>query len=122
MTTERLRVGIDGDALRKPMSGVGQYIYQLCRELEALLPEAELYAYSRLSADRLALPSTRWVLRQEQSPVWRKLPSFIWLKTRGARLCRRDRCLLGRSHATPSLVRAHPHGGYGARPESPVGP
>ena len=91
MTTERLRVGIDGDALRQPMSGVGQYIYQLCRELEALLPEAEFYAYSRLPADHLALPSARWVLRQEQSPVWRKLPSFIWLKTRGAQLCRRDR-------------------------------
>ena len=104
MTTERLRVGIDGDALRKPMSGVGQYIYQLCRELEALLPEAELYAYSRLPADRLDLPSARWALRQEQTPLWRKLPSFIWLKTRGARLCRRDR--LGVFWAGRTL---HPH-------------
>lgn len=91
MTTERLRMGIDGDALRRPMSGVGQYIFQLCRELESLLPSADFYVYSRLPADGLALPSSRWVLRQEPRAIWRKLPSFLWLKTRGRTMCLRDR-------------------------------
>lgn len=86
-----LRIGIDGEALRQPLSGVGQYVLQLCRELESLLPLASFYAYARLPADRLALPSPRWTLRREPDPRWRRLPSFLWLKTRGAQLCREDR-------------------------------
>lgn len=86
-----LRIGIDGEALRLPLSGVGQYVLQLCRELETLWPEAQLFAYARLPAERLALPSARWTLRQEPRPALRRLPSFLWLKTRGAALCRRDR-------------------------------
>ncbi|HEY2927882.1 glycosyltransferase family 4 protein [Piscinibacter sp.] len=87
-----LRLGIDGDALRTPLSGVGQYIFQLCRELERLLPNARLFAYSRLPAQRLALPSPRWTLRREPVAALRRLPSFLWLKTRGAALCAED-CL-----------------------------
>ena len=86
-----LRIGIDGEALRTPLSGVGQYVLQLCRELETLWPDAQLFAYARLPADKLALPSARWTLRQEARAPLRRLPSFLWLKTRGAALCRRDR-------------------------------
>ena len=86
-----LRIGIDGEALRAPLSGVGQYVLQLARGLDELLPDALFFAYARLPAERLVLPSPRWVLRQEAWPPLRRLPSFAWLKTRGARLCRRDR-------------------------------
>lgn len=89
--TPPLRIGIDGEALRTPLSGVGQYVLHLARALEPLLPEAEFFAYARLPAERLALPSPRWVLRQEPRSAWRRVPSFAWLKTRGAGLCRRDR-------------------------------
>jgi hypothetical protein len=89
-TSEALRIGIDGEALRTPLSGVGQYVLQLCRELEALLPDAQLFAYARLPAERLALPSPRWTLRRERHAALRRLPSFLWLKTRGAALARRD--------------------------------
>jgi glycosyltransferase involved in cell wall biosynthesis len=85
------RIGIDGEALKLPLSGVGQYVLQLCRELELLWPDATLFAYARLPASQLALPSARWTLRQEPRPLLRRLPSFLWLKTRGAALCRRDR-------------------------------
>ncbi|HEY5955078.1 MAG TPA: glycosyltransferase family 1 protein [Polyangiaceae bacterium] len=86
-----LRLGIDGDALRNPLSGVGRYILNLCRELERILPNAHLFAYSRFPRTRLVLPSARWVLRTEPSKVFRRLPSFVWLKTRGGQMCRRDR-------------------------------
>ncbi|HEY6510922.1 MAG TPA: glycosyltransferase family 1 protein [Burkholderiaceae bacterium] len=88
---EGLRIGIDGEALRAPLSGVGQYVLQLARGLEELLPDARFFAYARLPAARLVLPSSRWRLRVESSPVLRRLPSFLWLKTCGAQLCRRDR-------------------------------
>lgn len=85
-----LRIGIDGEALRFPLYGVGRYVYNLCRELDALLPTARFFAYSRLPAERLQLPSSRWVVRSETSPLLRRLPSFLWLKTRGRRLCETD--------------------------------
>ena len=86
-----MRLGIDGEALRLPLSGVGQYVHNLCQELEQLWPQAEFFAYARIAAERLALPSPRWKLRQERNAALRKLPSFLWLKTRGAALCREDK-------------------------------
>src|SRR5580693_8300073 len=86
-----LRVGIDGDALRAPLSGVGYYIFNLCRELDALLPEALFIAYSRLPAAAVLLPSPRWQLRSEPVVALRRLPSFVWLKTRCRAMCASDR-------------------------------
>ncbi len=64
-----LLIGIDGDALRSPLSGVGHYIFNLARELDELLPEASFIAYSRLPAGNLKLPSTRWRLQVNR---WRR--------------------------------------------------
>jgi glycosyltransferase involved in cell wall biosynthesis len=86
-----LRIGIDGDALRAPLSGVGYYIFNLCRELDALLPEALFIAYSRLPAPAVLLPSPRWQLRTEPFVAFRRLPSFLWLKTRCRAMCASDR-------------------------------
>ena len=85
-----LRIGMDGDALRVPLSGVGQYIFNLCRELDALLPEAGFIAYSRLSSPAVRLPSPRWQLRTEPLVAFRRLPSFVWLKTRCRAMCESD--------------------------------
>jgi glycosyltransferase involved in cell wall biosynthesis len=86
-----IRIGVDGDALRLPLTGVGQYVLHLSRELDRLLPDAEFFLYSRLASDRLAVPSDRWFLRLEQVRVCRSMPSFLWLKTRGRALCNADR-------------------------------
>jgi glycosyltransferase involved in cell wall biosynthesis len=86
-----LRIGIDGDALRTPLSGVGHYIFNLCRELDGLLPEASFIAYSRLPAAAVRLPSPRWRLRTEPVVALRRLPSFVWLKTRCRAFCGADR-------------------------------
>jgi glycosyltransferase involved in cell wall biosynthesis len=85
-----LRIGMDGDALRAPLSGVGHYIFNLCRELDALLPEARFIAYSRLPSPAVLLPSPRWQLRTEALVAFRRLPSFVWLKTRCRAMCESD--------------------------------
>ncbi len=85
-----LRIGIDGEALRKPLSGVGKYVFHLSRELSGLLPQAEFFLYTRLAPERHELPSERFVVRRETSPAWRRVPSFLWLKTRGKALCAAD--------------------------------
>ena len=86
-----LRIGVDGDALRPPLSGVGHYVFNLCSELEALLPTATFIAYSRLSSSEIILPSDKWRLRSEPVPIFRRLPSFVWFKTRGRAMCAADR-------------------------------
>jgi len=86
-----LRIGIDGDALRAPLTGVGQYVFNLCRELDALMPEASFILYSRLPAAAVLLPSPRWELRSEPVVAFRRLPSFVWLKTRCRAMCVSDR-------------------------------
>jgi glycosyltransferase involved in cell wall biosynthesis len=88
--TRPFRLGIDGDALKAPLSGVGHYVFNIARELELLFPRAELFAYSRLDAAALRLPSDRWTVRQEPRRQLRRLPSFLWLKTRGRQLAQRD--------------------------------
>jgi glycosyltransferase involved in cell wall biosynthesis len=85
-----LRIGMDGDALRVPLSGVGHYVFNLCKELDAVLPEASFIAYSRLPAAAVALPSPRWQLRSEPIVAFRRLPSFVWLKTRCRAMCQSD--------------------------------
>jgi glycosyltransferase involved in cell wall biosynthesis len=86
-----LRIGIDGDALRAPLSGVGFYVYNLCLELDALMPDDAFIVYSRLPAAGIRLPSPRWQLRTEPIVAFRRLPSFLWLKTRCRALCTSDK-------------------------------
>ena len=54
------------------------------------MPEASFIAYSRLPATAVSLPSPRWQLRSESVEAFRRLPSFVWLKTRGRALCALD--------------------------------
>lgn len=93
MTTDALpalRIGLDAEALRLPLSGVGHYVLNLCLALDRLWPEAEFFVYGRLPAQRLAPLPPRWTLRQEPWAWARRLPSFLWLRTRGRALCRAD--------------------------------
>jgi glycosyltransferase involved in cell wall biosynthesis len=81
---------MDGDALRAPLSGVGHYVFNLCSELETMLPEASFIAYSRLPAAAVQLPSPQWQLRSEPVAAFRRLPSFVWFKTRCRAMCSSD--------------------------------
>jgi glycosyltransferase involved in cell wall biosynthesis len=86
-----IRIGVDGDSLRLPLTGVGQYVFHLAHELDGLLPEVTFFLYSRLAPSRLAVPSPRWLVRTDEGSVYRSMPSFLWLKTRGRSLCIADR-------------------------------
>ena len=89
--TRPLRIGIDGEALRQPLTGVGRYVFHVGRALERLLPEAEFFAYARCPEDELALPSARWRARIETSEMWRRLSSMAWVKWRSHAFIRQDR-------------------------------
>jgi glycosyltransferase involved in cell wall biosynthesis len=83
-----LRIGIDGRVLGVQCKGIARYIWQLCKGLDVVLPEAEFYLYSR---DPTGLPkiSSRWHERSEGG--WaRWLPKSLWAVVRPGFLANQD--------------------------------
>lgn len=90
MSVRPLRIGIDGRALRKPMGGIGRYVYGLLRDLPRWLPNVHFVAYLGRPMD-LDLPGDpqRWTVRIDHAaPSW--LPQTVWLKLRCGTFCRKD--------------------------------
>lgn len=84
-----LRIGLDAYPLATARAGIGRYVLELCRQLDALLPEATFFCYSPkpIAVD---LPSTRWVSRIDRHFLTTRLGSYWWLKGRVHRLCIAD--------------------------------
>lgn len=84
-----MRIGIDGRALQGSRTGVGRYVYELCRELDRALPIAQFFIYSSGPLEMPVL-SERWVLRSDKSPLAKYMKSVLWLKCRCGLLCKKD--------------------------------
>jgi glycosyltransferase involved in cell wall biosynthesis len=85
-----MRIGLDGRALQGRRTGVGRYVFEICRELDTLLPSAEFFVYAPEPVE-LPVVSGRWRFRAEPSRWARSLKPIAWLKLRAGRLCREDR-------------------------------
>lgn len=99
-----MRIGIDGRALQGRRTGVGRYVFELCRELDTLLPQAEFFVYAPEPVE-LPVTSGRWRCRVEPRRWARKLKPIAWLKVRAGKLCRQDRldAFWGSATLLPSL-------------------
>lgn len=84
-----LRIGIDGRALQGRRTGVGRYVFELCRELDEQLQDAAFFVYSNKPVEMPVL-SDRWTLRLDPLSWAAKLKSVLWLKLRCGALCRQD--------------------------------
>lgn len=82
-------IGIDGRPLADAMGGSGRYVTELCRALDACLPDARFLVYSNAPV-RLPMANGRWALRQDESPWGRRLTPFTWYLLRAGRLAARD--------------------------------
>ena len=85
-----MRIGIDGRALQGSRTGIGRYVFEICRELDQLLPGATFFVYAPGPVE-LPVSSARWIARIDSSPLARVLKPIAWLKLRAGRLCRTDR-------------------------------
>ncbi|MFL5401920.1 MAG: glycosyltransferase family 4 protein [Gemmatimonadales bacterium] len=85
-----MRVGLDGRPLVGRRTGVGRYVYEICRELDSLLPEAQFFIYAPIPVE-LPVQSHRWICRVERRAWARALKPIAWLKLRAGRLGREDR-------------------------------
>lgn len=84
-----MRLGIDGRALQGHRTGIGRYVFEICRELDTLLPQAEFFVYAPEPVE-FPVTSERWHCRVEPSRWARSLKPIAWLKLRAGRLCRQD--------------------------------
>jgi glycosyltransferase involved in cell wall biosynthesis len=86
--TERLRIGIDGRVLSVRNKGIARYIWELCKGLDAILPHAQFYLYSR---EPTGLPSIspRWHQRSDSGCAVR-IPKSLWAVTRPGFMAVRD--------------------------------
>ena len=84
-----LTVGIDGRALYGNRAGIGRYVFELCRRLDILLPDAQFIVYSQHQIE-LPIISSRWQLRLDNALLAKRMKPALWLKTLCGRLCRND--------------------------------
>lgn len=84
-----MRIGIDGCTLMGKRSGVGRYVFELCRALDRQMPQATFFVYSPIPVE-LPVASERWIARVD--PFWwaAKLKRVLWFKVRAGELCKMD--------------------------------
>jgi len=92
----RLRIGIDGRLLGDNPTGIGRYVFELCRALDKLLPLAQFFVYGPWAL-QMPVSSPRWIRRIDPlEPLLRRVKrhwytKHLWMLIREARLCREDR-------------------------------
>ncbi len=84
-----LRVGIDARMLGVRSKGIARYIWELCKALDNVLPQAEFFLYCRAPSG-LPRISSRWHERVDSSVAGKQLPSSLWAVARVGFLARRD--------------------------------
>lgn len=98
-----MKIGIDGRALQGFIegrrAGVGRYVFELCRELDELLPSVTFIVYSQEIVE-LPFMSDRWILKVDRS-IWAKiLKPVLWTRYRIGWLSRQDNLSLFWAAAT----------------------
>lgn len=89
MLSKKLKVGIDARCLENKLTGIGRYVYELCRVIDQQLDNAEFFLYSQEPLN-LDFFSERWHFRDERVALYRKFKSSFWFKTRCGILATRD--------------------------------
>ena len=90
LPSRELRIGIDGRTLEPPRTGVGRYVYEICRGLDEVLPpDTRFYVYARRPVP-LPIDSSRWCMRADPLAPLAHVPASIWLMARAATLARDD--------------------------------
>src|SRR5260221_5489555 len=85
----RLRIGIDGRNLARFGTGFIRYTVELCKALDAALPDAEFYVYSPYPME-LPVKSERWISRVDHWTLNGRIRGAVWLKTRLGSLLKND--------------------------------
>src|SRR4030042_1284057 len=84
-----MRIGIDGRPFMGKRTGVGRYVFELCKGLDRHLPRSTFFIYSNLEVE-MPVVSDRWILRLDNLPISKHMKPILWLKLRCGALCKQD--------------------------------
>lgn len=84
-----MKIGIDGRSLAGRRTGIGRMLFELCKQFDQLLPEAQFFVYSK---EPVVPPvvNERWFYRVDNRFWVRHLSSGMWLKWCCGQLCQQD--------------------------------
>lgn len=82
-------IGLDGRPFYGALAGTGRYVTELCKALDAALPEARFLVYGT-SPMQLPLMSDRWRQRGDESSLSSRLPASLWYLVRAGELAAKD--------------------------------
>jgi len=85
-----IKIGIDGRTLQGNLSGVGRYVFELCKELDRLIPNAVFFVYSQTFIE-MPIESDRWIPRVDKFFASKYMKPILWLKIRCGYLCDQDK-------------------------------
>ena len=83
-----MRIGIDARSLKKPRTGIGNYVHGVVRLLPQVCPEHDYLFYSNREID-LGFSGKRVSEQTDRAFGW--CPGSLWLRGRGGSLIRRDK-------------------------------
>lgn len=83
-----LTVGVDASRLHVGSTGVGRYTRALLDPLDRAMPDARFILFVRRTHN-VELPSDRWYVVRDVSPLWSRLPVTFWIHYRLGKLVRR---------------------------------
>jgi len=83
-------IGIDGRVLGPQPKGISRYVWELCKALDKVLPEARFIVYSRRPISPMPVISARWRWRCDISRTGAKIPNSLWCILRLGYLAKRD--------------------------------
>src|SRR5271155_2677146 len=86
-----LRIGIDGRMLGPRPKGIARYIWELCKALDKVLPDARFFLYSRKPIGCTPQISSRWSWQSDPSSVGVRMADSIWGVSRLGYIARRDK-------------------------------
>ncbi len=101
-----MNIGIDGRVLVGKLAGSGRYVFEICKQLDSLLPEANFYVFSSSPVNK-PCENDRWHYCVDSFPFASRLKPVIWLKLRCGFLARNIDLdfFWGTSHFLPFLKR-----------------
>jgi glycosyltransferase involved in cell wall biosynthesis len=70
--------------------GIARYIWELCKALDKVLPDARFFVYSPRPIVPMPAISPRWSWRCDLSPVGARIPNSIWGVSRLGYISKRD--------------------------------
>jgi glycosyltransferase involved in cell wall biosynthesis len=109
-------IGIDGRAFSAVQVGTGRYATELCRALDAEMPEASFFVYGNRPLN-LPVANRRWHQRANDTVIESRIPPSLWFFLRAGVLAKHDGVdvfwgtanflPLGLDSKTPSVLTVH---------------